>query len=81
MWIVIVINFRQFASIEGWTTLQETVNTLGADSPMTKLVLDLRGVDPDDSFSSIPYEKGYVFLYYLEQTIGGAGKYSKTFVV
>jgi leukotriene-A4 hydrolase len=63
---------RQFASIEGWSTLQETVDTLGKESPMTKLVLDLKGVDPDDSFSSIPYEKGYVFLYYLETKVGGA---------
>ena len=24
------------------------------------------GTDPDDSFSEIPYEKGFQFLYYLE---------------
>ena len=27
------------------------------------------GVDPDDSFSEVPYEKGYQFLYYLENMV------------
>jgi leukotriene-A4 hydrolase len=35
-------------------------------------VLNLKGKDPDDAFSSIPYEKGFVFLYYLEKLIGKA---------
>lgn len=33
--------------------------------------MKLDGVHPDDSFSSIPYEKGYVFLRYLEKLVGG----------
>jgi leukotriene-A4 hydrolase len=41
---------------------------------MTKLVTDLTGLDPDEHFSSVPYEKGSVFLFYLEQTVGGAGE-------
>jgi hypothetical protein len=35
-------------------------------------VIDLKGKDPDDAFSSVPYEKGFVFLYYLEKLIGKA---------
>lgn len=31
---------------------------------------DMRGVDPDDAFSQIPYEKGSLFLYELEQKVG-----------
>jgi leukotriene-A4 hydrolase len=31
----------------------------------------LDGVDPDDSFSSIPYEKGFGFLRHLEGLVGG----------
>jgi len=31
----------------------------------------LLGVDPDDAFSIIPYEKGCLFLYYLEILVGG----------
>jgi len=52
---------------------------LGATNPFTRLVTDLRGVDPDDSFSSVPYEKGYVFLYYLEETVGGAAAFEPFF--
>jgi len=34
-------------------------------------VPNLAGVDPDDAFSIIPYEKGHTFLFYLEQLLGG----------
>lgn len=33
-------------------------------------MVDLKGVDPDDSFSTVPYEKGHTFLYYLETLLG-----------
>lgn len=46
------------------------VNTLGAQNPLTKLVVDLSGIDPDDAFSSCPYEKGHTFLFYLEKMFG-----------
>ena len=31
----------------------------------------LRDVDPDDAFSSVPYEKGFNFLHYLGTVVGG----------
>jgi leukotriene-A4 hydrolase len=31
-------------------------------------------VHPDDAFSSVPYEKGSAFLFYLETLLGGPGK-------
>ena len=35
------------------------------------MVVNLQdGKDPDDAFSSIPYEKGFTFLYHLEQLLG-----------
>lgn len=34
------------------------------------LAPDLRGRDPDDSFSEVPYEKGYLFLRYIESKVG-----------
>lgn len=37
---------------------------------MTKLVVNLDGVDPDDAFSTVPYMKGHTFLYYLEELLG-----------
>ena len=41
--------------------------------PFTMLVPDLKGVDPDDAFSIVPYEKGSALLMYLEQKLGGPG--------
>ncbi|MEN7341333.1 MAG: M1 family metallopeptidase [Pseudomonadota bacterium] len=34
------------------------------------LALDIRDRDPDEAFSSIPYEKGSLFLYEIEQKVG-----------
>jgi len=42
--------------------------------PYTHLVPELKGVDPDDAFSIVPYEKGSNLLMYLEQKLGGAGQ-------
>jgi len=44
--------------------------------PYTHLVPDLKGVDPDDAFCLVPYEKGSNLLMYLEQKLGGAGQSS-----
>jgi hypothetical protein len=39
---------------------EDSVNQFGHDHEFTKLVIDLKGKDPDDAFSSVPYEKvGY----------------------
>ena len=54
----------------GQKALDESVARFGADSPLTKLRTDLRGVDPDDAFSSIPYEKGARFVCVLERHAG-----------
>lgn len=48
---------------------------LGADNPLTKLVVDLNNVHPDDAFSTVPYEKGSLFLRYLEDLLGGPSEY------
>ncbi|GIL75506.1 hypothetical protein Vretifemale_5282 [Volvox reticuliferus] len=63
----------QFHAAQGAVKLAAEVERLGADNPYTRLVPDLSGgVDPDDVFSSIPYEKGFYFLYYLQELVGGA---------
>ncbi|MCJ8293795.1 MAG: M1 family metallopeptidase [Colwellia sp.] len=36
----------------------------------TKLYIDLKGRDPDDAFSGVPYVKGQLFLMYLEEKFG-----------
>ncbi|XP_065909556.1 leukotriene A-4 hydrolase-like [Dysidea avara] len=68
---------RQFQAIGGWKTLQDSVNTFGSDNPLTALVPVLKDVDPDDAFSTVPYEKGFALLYYLESLLGGAEVFNK----
>jgi aminopeptidase N len=43
---------------------------LGNKPEFQKLAQDLRGIDPDDSFSGVPYEKGALLLVALEQAYG-----------
>ena len=49
------------------------IETLGADNQLTCLIPDLSGIDPDDAFSTVPYEKGQTLLWYLEDLVGGVG--------
>ena len=62
---------RDFGAIGGWKSMHEYVNVAGATNPLTAMVVNLTGVDPDDAFSVIPYEKGSTFLWYLEDQVGG----------
>jgi len=48
---------RDFSAIIGWKALTGSVDRIGHDHEFSKLVIDLKGKDPDDAFSSIPYEK------------------------
>ncbi|PSN34098.1 Leukotriene A-4 hydrolase [Blattella germanica] len=48
---------RQFHAIGGLKDLKDAIAALGEKSPLTCLVPDLKGVDPDDAFSTVPYEK------------------------
>ncbi len=69
----------------GQRQLEESIARFGAGSPLTKLRTDLRGIDPDDAFSSIPYEKGARFVAAVERQAGRERfdrfmrKYIKTF--
>ncbi|GFY39975.1 leukotriene A-4 hydrolase [Trichonephila inaurata madagascariensis] len=69
--------FRHFECIGGWTQLECEVKHLGEKHDFTKLVPDLKGVDPDEAFSSIPYEKGQALLFYLESILGGPEVFEK----
>ena len=64
-------SMRHFDAIGGWKDLKYGIDVLKHDNPLTALVLDLTGVDPDDAFSVVPYEKGSAFLWYLETLVGG----------
>lgn len=56
----------------GEKALEESMDRFGAGSPLTRLRTELAGTDPDDAFSSIPYEKGARFVVLLERAAGRA---------
>jgi leukotriene-A4 hydrolase len=60
---------RQLNSLVGLSSLKENLEFL-ENGPLTKLVPDLSATDPDDAFSLVPYEKGFMFLYTLEELVG-----------
>ncbi|CEL01541.1 Putative Leukotriene A-4 hydrolase homolog [Aspergillus calidoustus] len=62
--------YRHFSAIIGWKALRDSVERYGEDHEFTRLVPTLKGQDPDDAFSSIPYEKGFTFLFFLEKLVG-----------
>ncbi|CAO3678409.1 unnamed protein product [Umbelopsis vinacea] len=62
---------RHFSAIIGYRALTDSVELFGHDSPATLLNPDLSGIDPDDYFSTVPYEKGFNLLFYIEQVVGG----------
>ncbi len=58
------------AAAIGRNGLQEELERFGADSPLTRLRTDLEGMDPDEVYSLVPYEKGFLFVALLERTAG-----------
>jgi len=62
-------SFRHMLALGGWNNLKQEMPNFRPS--YTQLVPDLTGVDPDDAFSIVPYEKGSALLMYLEQMLGG----------
>ncbi len=54
----------------GYQDMNTAITDLGAQSPDTRLKLDLKGRDPDIGLTDIAYEKGAAFLQLLEKTVG-----------
>lgn len=79
---------RDFSYIIGSKALVDSLRAYESRPKYQRLVIDFEyGEDPDDAYSSIPYEKGANFLLYLERQLGGldvflkyAQDYVKTFV-
>jgi len=55
-------------AVLGYQDLEAAVESLDENDEI--LAIDLRGRDPDDVFSNIPYEKGALFLREIEHKIG-----------
>jgi aminopeptidase N len=54
----------------GLQDLEKALAELRPGSSDGQLVLDLAGRDPDDAVSPVAYEKGYLFLRLLEESLG-----------
>ena len=63
------IEVAKLSSQIGFFTLREQILNFGESHDYTSLHPYLVGVNFDDAFSDIPYEKGYNFLYHIEQLI------------
>ena len=67
----------------GWSDLEDSVKVMGGnEGKFTALVWPLSGEDPDDAFSSVPYEKGFNLLYYLEGIVGSTAfeRFAKAYI-
>ena len=60
--------FVDFDAIGGYKDLKKAVALMPAK--FTKLIPILGDADPDEYFSTVPYEKGFNLLYALEQKVG-----------
>jgi len=54
----------------GLHDLHTALERFAAHPELTCLRNDLRGIDPDEAYSSVPYEKGSLLLRKLEETAG-----------
>jgi len=71
--IVEELEGRDVAALQaalGRRGLDESLERFADRRELTKLRTQLAGVDPDDAFSRVPYEKGYLLLCALEGAVG-----------
>jgi leukotriene-A4 hydrolase len=63
---------RAMEDVLGLQSLRRDMADLEArgDKELTRLAIDLRGRDPDDGFSDVAYEKGRLFVGFLESRVG-----------
>jgi len=61
---------KSLAAAIGRNGLNEAIGTFGPDSPFTRLKTDGKGKDPDEFYSLVPYEKGFLLVSLLEQAVG-----------
>jgi leukotriene-A4 hydrolase len=53
----------------GWRGLNEDVERFKDNMELTKLKNNQEGIDPDDVYSQVPYEKGFQFLLRIEREV------------
>lgn len=72
-------SMRHFSAILGWCDLESRINSMGGSADkFSTLVQELKSSqDPDDAFSTVPYEKGFNLLFLIEKTVGGKKVFDK----
>lgn len=63
-------DYADMLKVLGYQDLQRTIGELGPESRDTHLYLDLDGRNPDDGMTDVAYEKGSLFLRWLEAKVG-----------
>ena len=56
----------------GWRGLNRMMERFKDIMEFTKLKPKMAGIDPDDVYSEVPYEKGFQFLWRIERQVGGS---------
>ncbi|EDO18291.1 hypothetical protein Kpol_1039p41 [Vanderwaltozyma polyspora DSM 70294] len=63
---------RHFSALIGWNDLANSISAMKNPDRFSTLIQNLNdGTDPDEAFSSVPYEKGFNLLFHLETILGG----------
>lgn len=73
--IMEAVRGREYSEMLASLTYQDLVKeiesmTKAGNAADTRLHIDLEGRDPDEGLSGIPYNKGYLFLRKIEETVG-----------
>lgn len=53
----------------GWKGLVEEMERFKDNLEFTKLKMNQAGIDPDDVYSRVPYDKGFQFLWRIERQV------------
>lgn len=62
-------DFSMVSALLGNTSMYQDQVSYGLDNSYSSLHPVLKGMNPDPSFSEVPYEKGYQLLFYMESLI------------
>lgn len=68
-----LLNGNNFALVEaqlGNSSMVNDMRNYGFDNSYSSLNPTIGSASPDDSFSEVPYEKGFQFLYFLQTQLG-----------
>ncbi|CAM8910717.1 unnamed protein product [Rhodiola kirilowii] len=58
------------SNVIGWRGLNDEMERFKDNLEFTKLKCNQEGIDPDDVYSQVPYEKGFQFLWRIERQVG-----------